>query len=47
MTMKWVKQNSKINNQSFTVSYSIKNNNNELASSTDEKLNAWHSHYKF
>jgi len=35
---KWVKKNAKINNQSFTVSHPIKNYNNELVSSTDEKL---------
>jgi len=29
------------------VSHPIKNNNNELVSSTNEKLKAWHSHYKF
>jgi hypothetical protein len=28
------------------VSHPIKNNNNKLVSSTDEKLKAWHSHYK-
>jgi len=44
---KWVKKNAKINNQSFTVSHPIKNYNNELVSSTDEKLKVWHSHYKF
>ena len=37
----------KINNQSFTVSHPIKNYNNELVSSTDEKLKVWHSRYKF
>jgi len=35
---KWIKKNAKINNQFFTVSHSIKNNNNELVSSTDENL---------
>ena len=46
---KWVKKNEKINNQSFTVSLPIKNNNNnnEFISSADEKLKTWHSHYKF
>jgi len=39
--------NAKINNQSFTIPHPIKNNNNILVSSTDEKLKAWHSHYKF
>jgi len=29
------------------VSHPIKNNNNKLVSSIDEKLKAWHSHYKF
>ena len=29
------------------VSHPIKNYNNELVSSTDEKLKIWHSHYKF
>jgi len=37
----------KINNQFFTVSHPIKSNNNVLVSSKDEKLKAWHSHYKF
>jgi len=41
------KRMKKINNQSFTLSHFIKNNNNVLASSTDEKLKAWYSHYKF
>ena len=44
---KWVIKNAKINNQSFTVSHPIKNNNNELVSSKDEKLKAWYSHHKF
>ena len=44
---KWIKKNAKINNQFFTVSHSIKNNNNELVSSKDEKLKAWYSHHKF
>ena len=44
---KWVKYNAKNNNQFFTVSHPIKNNNNELVSSSDEKLNAWYFHYKF
>jgi hypothetical protein len=48
MAWKWVKKNNtKINNQSFTVSHPIKNNNNVLVSSTNKKLKAWHSHYKF
>ena len=29
------------------VSHPIKTNNNVPVSSTDEKLKAWHSHYKF
>jgi len=33
--------------KSFTVSHPIKNYNNDLVSSTDEKLKVWHSHYKF
>jgi len=33
-----LKKNTKINNQSFTVSHPIKNNNNVLVSSTYEKL---------
>jgi len=37
----------KINNQSFTVFYPLKNNNNELVSFTDENLKALHYHYKF
>jgi len=41
------KKNVKINNQSFTVSHPIKNNNNELVFSRDKKLKVWHSHYKF
>ena len=44
---KLVKKNEKINNQSFTFSHPIKSNNNELVSSTDEKLKAWFSYYKF
>ena len=35
---KQVKKNAKIDNQSFTVSHPIKNNNIKLVSSTDEKL---------
>jgi len=41
------KKNAKIGNQFFMISHPIKNNNNELVSSSDEKLKAWHSHYKF
>jgi len=41
------KECKKINNQSLTASQPIKNSNNELVSSTDEKLKAWYSHYKF
>jgi len=38
----------KTNNQTFTVFHPVKNNNNNvLVSSTDKKLKAWHSHYKF
>ena len=42
-----VKKYKKLNNRYFTVAHPIKNNNNELVSSTDEKLKAWHSQYKF
>ena len=31
----------------FIILHPIKNNNNKLVTCTDEKLNVWHSHYKF
>ena len=42
-----IKRIQKLNNQFFTVFHPIINYNNELVSSTDEKLKVWHSPYKF
>ena len=44
---KLIKKNVKINNQLITLSRLIKENNNKLLSSPDEKLIAWYFHYKF